>query len=200
MTEHETVNMLLRLIGSSPVNTSESGHPDVANASATIDRVRKKLQKRGWWFNIDYNVPLHPQPSSGHILLDDTISTVVLPSVNLVKRGKKVFDNYNNTYVFSAPIVALRLVRTLEWDELPESFQIFASYVAGSEFVRDEIEDLEKKRDLEKDAGIALIDVKKEDLESGRYNMFNTGRIAQARAGVRPYGNRLTRFSGDPDV
>jgi len=35
MNELETLNMLLRLIGSSPVNSLNTDHPDAANAKAT---------------------------------------------------------------------------------------------------------------------------------------------------------------------
>ena len=52
MLELDAINMMLRAIGSTPVNNVEIPQPDVANARRTLDRNRKSAQKRGWWFNI----------------------------------------------------------------------------------------------------------------------------------------------------
>ena len=53
MDELEAVNMLLRAIGSSPIVNIDVRHPDAANAIASLDRIRKRMQRRGWWFNLD---------------------------------------------------------------------------------------------------------------------------------------------------
>jgi len=191
--------MLLRLIGSSPVNAIDTAHPDAVNARSTLNRIRRKAQKRGWWFNITYNVEYQPDPVSKEIRIPTEITTAVT-SERYVVRGNRLYDKYQNTFQFEAPVTVCREVRTLDWDDMPLSMQEYCAYYAGAEFVRDEIEDLQKKEDLTRDAGIAMLDIKKEDLEQGGYNMFNNRRILNARAPVKPYSRSHKRFYGTPDV
>ena len=48
MEELEALNLLLRAIGSDPVNSLKTNQPDAANAIDTLNRYRKRVQKRGW--------------------------------------------------------------------------------------------------------------------------------------------------------
>lgn len=199
MNELDAINMLLRLIGSSPINNVATPHPDAGNARATLNRIRKQCQRRGWWFNIDYGVVYQPQ-SDGKIVIADEISTFVAEDKGVVQRGKFLYNKYNNTYIFKSNVVAQRIVREVEWDEMPSCVQEYCAYLAGAQFVRDELEDNQKQRSLEESAGIAMIDIKKQDLEEGRYNVFDNSRIARARLGVRPYQRGNKRFFGSPDA
>ena len=201
MDELEALNMLLKLIGSNVVNDVTTAHPDVANARTTLARLRKRAQKRGWWFNIDYNVIYQPDPITKEIIIPAEITTFVAKdTAGVIKRGGKLYNKYDQTYQFEENVQAHRVVRILEWDDMPESMQEYCAYSAAVEFVRDELEDLEKQRDLAGSAGIALIDVNRDDLEQGQYNTFNKSRVRRARAGVNPYARNNARFFGDPDV
>jgi hypothetical protein len=191
--------MLLRLVGSAPVLTIEAGHPDTENAVSTLNRIRRQAQKRGWWFNIDYNVVYQPQENKEIIVPPDVI-TMVLEDWNIIQRGLKLYDKYNQTYQFEANVIACRQVKSLEWDLVPEVMQEYMAYFAGIHFIRDELEDPSKQKELKESAMQALIDVKKLDLESGQYNAFRNPRIQAARAGVQPYQRNNKRFFGDPDV
>jgi len=198
MNELEALNMLLRLIGSSPVNNVDTPHPDASNAKTTLNRIRRQAQRRGWWFNIDYNLTYSPD-DVGNILIPDEISSLVAVDNNFFKRGKKLYNKYDNTFIFTGPVEIYREVRILEWDDMPDCMKEHCAYLAGSQFVRDELEDPQKQQDLNISAGQAMIDVKKQDLEEGRYNTFNKSRVLQARAGVQPYNRNNRRFHGDPD-
>ena len=199
MDELEALNMLLRLIGSTPVNDIATGHPDAANARATLSRLRKRMQKTGWWFNIDYNVIFQPDPITKEIIVPKEIVSFVGAFEHVV-RNKKLYDKVAQTYQFECDVTAHRLTRILDWDELPASMQEYCAYAAAVEFVRDELEDIQKMNDLKGSAAMALIEVKRDDLEQGQYNTFNKSRVAQARAGVQPYARNNKRFHGDPDV
>lgn len=199
MNELEALNMLLRLIGSSPVNSVTTPHPDASNARTTLHRIRRQAQRRGWWFNIDYNVTYQPD-ENGNIRIPDEISSFVAEDKNYIQRGKNLYNKYNNTYIFTDNVIACRTVRILDWDDMPDCMQEHCAYFAAAQFVRDELEDPQKQQDLEKSAGQAMLDVKKQDLEEGRYNMFNQRRVISARAGVQPYHRNNKRFYGDPDV
>lgn len=199
MTELEAMNMLLRLIGSSPVNSLSTPHPDAANAKVTLDRIRKQFQRKGWWFNVDYKVTLNPD-NNDEIKLPDTYSTVIFQNSCLIKRGKYVYNKVEQTNKIKEPVVIDRAVTTLDWDELPHSVQEYCAYFAGSQFIRDELEDPQKEANLQQSATQVLIDVRQQDLEESKFNMFNKRRVMQARAGVMPYGRGTHRFYGTPDV
>lgn len=199
MNELEALNMLLRLIGSSPVNNVDTPHPDAANAKTTLNRIRRQAQRREWWFNLDYNVTLEPDDRQ-EIILPETYSTVVFQDKNLIKRGKYVYNKITQSNKHTTSVLACRVCMVLDWDDMPEVVQEYCAYLAASHFVRDELEDPQKEADLEKSAAQVLIDVRKQDLAEGQYNMFGKARVVAARAGVQPYQRNNKRFFGTPDV
>lgn len=199
MTELDAINMMLRAIGSTPVNNIAVPQPDVANARRTLDRNRRSSQKRGWWFNIDYNVLYYPNFNNEVVLPEEVISCV-LSNAKIIKRGRKLYDSVNNTYQFKEPVEIHRSIRVLPWDEIPESMQEYVAYSSAAELIRDEIEDSGKERSFREDAARAWLSVQKEDLEASQFNSFNKSRVIRARAGVRPYTVSSRRFAGDPDA
>lgn len=186
MKELDAVNMLLRLIGSTPVNSLQSPHPDVDNALTTLRRVSDQLQQKGWWFNLDYNIVMTPD-SDKHIKFASTVVSAKTASTSLIKRGDKLYDRAKQTFKFDTPVTLERLTRVLTWDELPETMKTYCAYFAAAEFVRDELEDTTKQDDLNKSAQRALIEVNAQELDEGNYNMFDKSRVRRARYGVRPY-------------
>lgn len=199
MDELETLNMLLRLIGSSPVNSLSTDHPDAANAKATMARVSKRIQRKGWWCNIEYDLVLTPN-ENGELLVAGTVSSLVMEDRSLILRGKKVYDKRAQTATFTEHVVVTRLVRILEWDDMPQVMQETTAYSAAAEFVRDELEDATKEASLKEEAGKSYLDLKKQELEEGQYNVFQKSRVLRARAGIMPYERNNRRFFGDPDV
>jgi hypothetical protein len=201
MEELEALNMLLRLIGSTPVNSLGTARPDVANAKVTLDRIRKLAHKRGWWFNIDYNVTYQADPTSKEIVVGkEIISFVGQQASQYVVRGTRLYDKNCQTYQIGKSVLAYKIVRILDWDDMPNSMQDYCAYLAAMSYVRDELEDESKIRQLANDTQAALIELKRDDLQQGQYNIFNHSRVRRARAGVQPYASGQVRFSGDPDV
>lgn len=199
MSELETLNMLLRLIGSSPVNSISTDHPDAANALITMRRISGRTQRKGWWCNIDYNIILQPN-TRGEIVVSTQVSSLVAENRNYVLRGEKLYDKQLQTSKFSAPVTITRLVRKLDWDDMPDVMQEYCAYYAAAEFVRDELEDPTKESSLKESASGSYLDLKKQELEEGQYNIFQKPRVARARGGVFPYSRGNKRFFGDPDV
>jgi len=199
MNELETLNMLLRLIGSSPVNSINTDHPDAANAKTTMQRVSRRVQRKGWWCNIDYNITLEPD-NNGAITVSDAVTSLVAEDHHYVLRGHRLYNKQLQTAVFTGCVVIKRLTYILEWDDMPPVMQETVAYSAAAEFVRDELEDATKEQSLKEDAGKSFLDLKKQELEEGQYNIFNNTRIARARGGVFPYARGNKRFFGDPDV
>ena len=178
--------MLLKAIGMSPVNSLEESHPDVETARSTLHRVRKSVQQRGWWFNIDYNVTYTPD-NVGHIDIPSFIYNVVPLEPTYVMRGSKLYDTENNTYVFTDDVIISTQVKILEWADMHETLQDYCAYYAAAQYVREELEDTAKEDSFKADAGIAMLQLRDLDLEAGQYNVFDNARVARARGGVRPY-------------
>ena len=191
MNELEAVQMLLRAIGSSPVNNLDVAHPDVSNARSCLDRLRKSVQKRGWWFNLDYNI-IYQADAKGEVNIPKEITKIVADNVRYVKRGRKVYDSHAQTFIINTNVTALKTVRTLEWNDMPASIQEYAAYLACAQFISDEIEDPTKEEKYHKLAGISKLDVEEEDLDSARVNVFNNSRVARARRGVTPYNRGVS--------
>lgn len=198
MNELDSLNMLLRLIGSSPVNSVVSRHPDAVNAITTLNRMRTEYQQVSWWFNTEYSVTM--KPNNVHNIVVDTNVGVIIPYDNsVVKRGNKLYNVVTNTYTFSEAVTVHKIVRILEWQEMPVSMQLYCAYMAGSQYIRDELEDPQKQRQLEVDAQRAYIEVQKQHLNARQLNVFDHSTIRKARNGVRPYLRSNILFSGSPD-
>ena len=199
MNELETLNMLLRAIGSSPVNSLQTDHPDAGNAKDTMDRIRGRAQRRGWWCNIDYDVTLEPN-ASDEVVMIGVVSSLVLSDRAYTLRGNKLYNKHTQSSKIYSTVHATRIVRVLDWDDMPPVMQEYCAYYAAAEFVRDELEDPQKESSMRESASASLLDLKKQDLEEGQYNIFAKPRVLRARSGIRPYGRDNSRFTGDPDA
>ena len=191
MEKLEAVQMLLRAIGSSPVNSLNVAHPDVANALNSLERLRKSVQKRGWWFNTDYNVVFQADINTGEVRIPKEITKFIPAEATFVKRGRKVYNSQTQTFNIGTSVTALKTVRSLEWEDLPSSMQEYAAYLACAQFISDELEDTTKEEKYQKLAGISKIDLDAEDLESIKVNVFHNARVMRARSGQTPYQNRI---------
>lgn len=197
MDELEALNMLLRAIGSAPVNDVSSPYPSAANARATLKRASRKGQMRGWWFNTDHSVLL-ARNESGMIDVPESYLNVLTSDPAIVHRGARMYDSVNNTYTFACDVVATRVVRLLDWDDLHPSAQELFAYSAAREYVRDELGDRDKENSFKQDAEVANVELNRVELKMGQYNIFDQPRVRQARMGVQPYNRGGSRFFGKP--
>jgi hypothetical protein len=164
-----------------------------------MKRVSRRIQRKGWWCNIDYNITTAPD-EQGAIIVPETVTSLVAENSTYVLRGRRLYDKQLQTAVFTDNVVLTRVTYVLEWDDMPQVMQETVAYSAAAEFVRDELEDAQKEQSLKEDAGKSFLDLKKQELEEGQYNIFKNPRIARARGGVFPYARGNKRFFGDPDV
>lgn len=199
MTELEALNTLLRLVGLRAVNDYDSTLPAAENARATLTRISGLAQAPGWWFNTDWNVEYQPD-GSGFINIPAEIRSLNTGNQAIVRRGTRLYNSVDHTYVFTENVTLVKEIRVLDWDLLPESMQTYITYRAGAEFIRDELEDSVKEEAANVSAGQALIEVKAQHLESMRFNNFHHPRVLRARGGVRPHGRSRVRFTGTPDA
>ena len=169
-TKLEAVNIMISVIGESPVNTlSGTSVPvTVTQAVHALEETSKAIQLEGWHFNTEYDYPLVPDSVTSRITLPANILKVDLdPELNTdtdpVKRGTKLYYRKNHRDTWTKDLKAI-ITFELEFEELPEQFRhyiavksarIFAARYLGSREIegfalRDEIE--AKARAIESDS------------------------------------------------
>lgn len=159
MTELEALNLILSVIGESPLASLDavSASVDAVLANQALNEVNRSVQAHGWHFNVEHDVTLHPEASTKQIVLPANClrvdSTGVDSHVDIVQRGNTVYNKTDRTYTFSKPLKA-ELVTLLPFESLPQTARqyiavraarVFQSRAVGSEALfqftaRDEIE------------------------------------------------------------
>ena len=169
-TKLEAVNIMISVIGESPVNTlSGTSVPvTVTQAVHALEETSKAIQSEGWHYNTEYDYPLVPDSVTSKITLPvNTLKVDLDPELNTdtdaVQRGLKLYDRKNHRETWTKDLKAI-ITFELEFEELPEQFRhyisvksarIFAARFLGSREIegfalRDEIE--AKARAIESDS------------------------------------------------
>ena len=136
-TKLEAVNKALQMMGEAPLNSLQ-GLFGLGNlAETTINSVSRKIQVEGWSFNTDYQQSLVRDSTTNHISVGDNVSRIVVdhfdyPDIDVVQRGKKLYDRKNNTYEFQENIKA-DITYILDWEDLPEHARNYIMVKTGRE-------------------------------------------------------------------
>ncbi|MFN4278308.1 MAG: hypothetical protein ACK4FJ_18600 [Ferrovibrio sp.] len=155
-TELQAVNVLLSVIGESPISSvDELTTADAATAQSILHQVSRSTQARGWHFNTEENYPLSPD-ASGEIKLPANTLRVDTDAddvgEDVAHRGIRLYDRKNHTYKFTRSL-RLTLIVALPFEELPEAARnyitiraarIFQDRVLGSDALHAFNEDDEK--------------------------------------------------------
>ena len=146
--EVEAVNLMLSLIGESPVPSlaAATANPDVQNALMLLRADTRRLQTFQWTFNTNLKVTLTPSPSDGRIALDTNCIRAVphvsdetpqMRDVLMTVRGEggvmKLYDRTNNTFSWTMPLV-LDLTYLYAFENLPEPVRAYLAIAAGRKF------------------------------------------------------------------
>jgi hypothetical protein len=143
MTELEAVNILLSVIGESPVDSLSSTSTNEITESTVARRVlaevSRDVQSEGWSWNTDRNVALTKNSSNGFTLpsnqLRVTFSPAVYSGMQLTCRGSRVYDRDKQSFAFSeTTLTVAELVTQLAWDDMPHQAQQYISIRAARIF------------------------------------------------------------------
>lgn len=131
----EAVNRVLQMMGEAPINSLNGQYGLALQAQDSLNDVSRKLQSEGWSFNTDREKLLQRNASTNEIAVSSNISRVVIdayryPALDVVQRGDKLYDRYNNTYVFDEDLY-VDVTIILEWEELPEHARQYITIKAG---------------------------------------------------------------------
>ncbi len=190
MTYLEAVNRLLGFVGTRKLAILDTTHPDAEKADRFLKEKKTMLLKRGWWFNRVMNIELTPD-SNGEIVFPSNALSFDSGSMQgaypkLTKRGTKLFDALNNTFIFEE-VMILNINQELDWEDLPDSAQLHIMYEAGEELVSDVIQDPVKENKLNDKRAHAWMELRTEEINTLQLNVFNNARVNNARRGHRPF-------------
>lgn len=116
--ELQAVNRMLRSIDMMQINSWEELDPIGFSAKDELRDVSTTIQSKGWYFNeekITYTVD-----ENGFIYFPENILSADLDDKNLIKRGNRLYDKLNHTYVFkSGDKYDINVIIFFEFNELP---------------------------------------------------------------------------------
>lgn len=175
-TELEAVNLMLDVIGESPISTLEnSAVVDAVKAKAVLSEVSRAVQTKGWHFNTEKGFELVPTVFEKEIIVPANCLRIdtVYPDggIDAVHRGTRLYDRRRHTYQFDKSVKA-DMVVNLQFEELPEAARryiairaarVFQSRMVGSESLYQFT--AEDERD-------ARADLKKAEGITGDYNIL----------------------------
>lgn len=136
--ELEAINLMLFVIGESPVNTVEdTGVVDAVIARQILTQSSRDVQRIGWHWNTEINYPLTPTFPEGELLLPTNTlkvdTTGVDQAVDSVQRGNRLYDRKNHSFTFTKE-VRVEIVLLLPFDQLPESARSYIAIRAARQF------------------------------------------------------------------
>lgn len=137
-TELEAVNIMLSIIGESPINSLDNEQiVDAVLARKILSEVMREVQSEGWHFNTEINYPLVPSVG-GEINLPKNCINFDLdicrfPRLDVVQRGSRLYDRLNHTYSFDQTLYG-QMVILLPFDEMPEAARRYCLIRAGRIF------------------------------------------------------------------
>ena len=144
-TELSSVNSILMAIGQAPITRicHKQGdefvyvNPEVAFVHSLLMEVNSDVQNEGWVFNRENHFPLTPQENgeiklAENILRMDVTENQVYRTTDLVKRGDRLYDKMNHTYIFD-PLKTIYFDIVWKWDyeDLPSVFKRYITLRAS---------------------------------------------------------------------
>ena len=182
----EAVNVMLSVIGESPVNSLGSGLADAEAAERILDRVNKEVQTEGWHFNTRRKYTLSPDADSKMVVLPRNTLKVVCVDTSrdfpLVQRGYRLYNFEKATYEIKDDYdeVKVDLVEELDFnvdqDEknaLPEYARRYISIRSSRVFVSRYLGSAEIYGFSERDEAMARSEMKPAEALIGRHNIFD---------------------------
>lgn len=136
-TELEAINLMLSVIGESPVNTvTDSGVVDAVVARQILSQASRECQLIGWHWNIETNYEL-AATTDGELMLPTNClrvdTTGYDEGLDLVQRGNRLYDRTNHTYNVGRS-VKVEMIVLLPFEELPEAARSYITIRAARQF------------------------------------------------------------------
>lgn len=153
VTELETVNACLAIMGETKLNTLAEDHAFKGNALDILKRNDRSIQGKGWWYNTE-NIKLVVNPVDHRVYLPED-ALAVRPSIKDVRgrymqRGRVMYDLHSGTDLFDDTFtLQAELVRRVPLDDVPFSVQAYISRKTVLDFQQEFDGDQTKTRNLQ---------------------------------------------------
>lgn len=114
----KAVNRMLRSIDMPQLNSWDEMDSVAFSARDELDDVSETVQAEGWYFN-EETITLAVEELTGEIVVPEgVLSLQHVNDTNIIKRGDRLYDKTNNTFVFSAA-QEVAIVTLFEFEDLP---------------------------------------------------------------------------------
>jgi len=167
------VNRMLATLGEAPLNALTDPHTFRASCLAKLDNKDSTLQTKGWWFNREL-LTLPPNVGDSKIYLPGDVINVMIPGrLDIVQRGRVLYDTVNGTNLFTESVDA-QIIRRIPFEDLPE---LVAEYIASDavlEFQSDFDGDSNKRQLLAQTLKEAKLEFNAEATRQARYNVLES--------------------------
>lgn len=174
LTKLQAVNLVLSAAGLYPVNTIDGPtNMDASLVVALLEAVHRETLAQGWHFNTEYEVSLEVESMTGTIPVPSTILRCEIPDMPwVIMRGTKLYDRNAKTDVFEEAVMA-KVIKYLEWDELPEEIKELIYKMASVRFYLNHKGSDDNLRLLTQDAAIARAAAVEMDSDVGNFSIFD---------------------------
>lgn len=177
-TELEAVNLMLSVIGASPINSvTSSGDADAELAYRILTYATREVQLVGWHWNTEENYPLVPDSNGFLVLPANTLrvdTTGADQRLDLIQRGFRLYDRVSHTFVFTSP-VQVDLVIALDFDDLPAAAKHYVTVRASRQFQERVVGSEVLEAFTKSDEYQALATLKEAEAETADYSMLTHG-------------------------
>ena len=174
-TELIVVNALLKVIGESPVNSVDLGHPDVVTSLNIWAEYSSEIQSNSWWYNKE--TWALAADVDGKVAISSDVIAIDGPNTFYIKKGRYLYDLEEHSYDFSgATDTDLTLDLIMNWDinELPPVIFNYILSKAKLSMLVDLAYDAHKELKLEKEIELRRFLVMKHHLRFAGPNAINT--------------------------
>lgn len=175
-TELEAVNVMLAVIGESPINSLNSpAVVDAVTAQAVLSEISRAVQSTGWHFNIELDYTLTPTVFEKEIQVPGNCLRVHTSGddrfTDVTQRGTRLYDRKNHTYRFDKSL-KVDMVILLPFTELPEAARYYITIRAARTFQARTVGSEALYQFTAQDEAMAHAALKKAEGITGDYNMF----------------------------
>lgn len=176
----DALNACLRVLGESPVDDLDSGLMVAESALNVLREIEREVQSHGWDFNIEEGITLTPNQDGEILLPEGTIRADASdPRIDVIQRGKRLYDRRNHTYVFTQALKVDLLVQ-LPFDELPEVARQYIYLKAARRLQWQTLGSETLNGHSEQDENEALIRLQRHELETSDFNILNSPELGWA--------------------
>jgi hypothetical protein len=183
----DAVNDIIGSVGESNILALDGTHPLEATALATLERISRRVQSKGWWFNTHKTTLV--QDGSGRIPVAANVLSIETTERDsgLVKRGGFLHNLEGNTNVIGRD-VEVRIRELVAFENLPETVAQYIQAEAVLQFFKNYDGDGTKLQALAQDVALARIPFSADHIRNSDVNLYTSGETGYNLSIIR--GNR----------